>query len=347
MPPFFSIIVPVYNAEPYLHQCIDSILAQSFSDFDLFLVDDGSSDSSQAICDEYAAKDGRVQVIRQQNAGPTPARRNGLSHTQGSYICFVDADDWVVPHWLETLHGIIESNGQPDMVVFEHTRDTRPTEYPILAKEGFYDKARMEQEIYPYMLCDLRRRPLGTQLFPGMLWSKAVKRQLLVDHFITDDRITVFEDVAMIYDCATHAESMYITHEQLYIYRMVKNSNLHHYRTDYFLQLKMAQDYMLATLGGHSPALDRQISGFFTRRIVGGISLEYSRCGSLLPTTRAVACRLRQSGLTKAISSKGLPLFIRPYVWLLKLRLYLPVVLITIMKLDPAPKSKTNGTQAH
>lgn len=88
-----SIIVPVYQVEKYLRQCIDSILAQTFTDFELILVDDGSKDQSGEICDEYAAKERRICVIHQANQGPGAARNHGVAAACGTYILFLDSDD--------------------------------------------------------------------------------------------------------------------------------------------------------------------------------------------------------------------------------------------------------------
>ena len=90
-----SIIVPVYQVEQYIRQCVDSILAQTFTDFELILVDDGSKDQSGKICDEYARMDERVKVIHQKNSGVAAARNHGISCAEGDYLCFVDADDWI------------------------------------------------------------------------------------------------------------------------------------------------------------------------------------------------------------------------------------------------------------
>lgn len=96
-----SIIVPVYNAEKYLHKCIDSILAQTYTDFELLLIDDGSKDKSSAICDEYAVKDARVRVFHKENGGVSKARNWGLDNAKGEWITFVDADDWVHEDFLK------------------------------------------------------------------------------------------------------------------------------------------------------------------------------------------------------------------------------------------------------
>lgn len=102
--PIISIIVPVYKVEKYLHRCIDSILKQTFTDFDCILIDDGSPDSCPAICDDYAIKDNRIVVVHQKNRGVSAARNAGLDNAQGEWIVFVDSDDWLEPCALEKLY---------------------------------------------------------------------------------------------------------------------------------------------------------------------------------------------------------------------------------------------------
>lgn len=103
MLPKISVIVPVYKAEKYLHRCIDSILAQTFIDFELLLINDGSPDNSGAICDEYARKDSRISVFHKENGGVSSARNLGLDNAKGEWIAFVDADDWLKCKYLEKL----------------------------------------------------------------------------------------------------------------------------------------------------------------------------------------------------------------------------------------------------
>lgn len=103
MNPKISVIVPVYNAEKYLHRCVDSILAQTYTDFELLLINDGSPDNCGAICDEYAQKDSRVRVFHKENGGVSSARNMGLDNAKGEWVTFVDADDWITSQCIEML----------------------------------------------------------------------------------------------------------------------------------------------------------------------------------------------------------------------------------------------------
>lgn len=101
--PKISVIVPVYNAEKWLRRCVDSILAQTYTDFELLLVDDGSTDGSGAICDEYATLDARIRPFHKPNGGVSSARNLGLDNARGEWICFVDSDNWMAKNSLESL----------------------------------------------------------------------------------------------------------------------------------------------------------------------------------------------------------------------------------------------------
>jgi glycosyltransferase involved in cell wall biosynthesis len=104
-----SIVIPVYNSEKFLTHCVDSVLAQSYSAFECILVDDGSTDSSPAICDEYAAKDNRVKVIHRNNSGVSSARNEGIRAAAGKYLAFVDSDDYILPGMYGTMVNMIET----------------------------------------------------------------------------------------------------------------------------------------------------------------------------------------------------------------------------------------------
>ena len=143
-----SIIVPVYQVEKYIRQCIDSILAQTFTDFELILVDDGSKDNSGKICDEYAEKDKRIRVIHKENGGLSDARNKGLDNASGNYFMFVDSDDYIAPNMAECLYKKI-SEAKVDIAacnyryVFEDGKKDFSTENKaevINANEIFYNR---------------------------------------------------------------------------------------------------------------------------------------------------------------------------------------------------------------
>lgn len=105
-----SVIVPVYNSEKYLKKCLRSICAQSYPHLEILLVDDGSTDQSGGICDDFAGRDRRVRVIHQQNGGEIKARHTGIAHAKGKYLAFVDADDWIDPDFIAYLYGLLQKH---------------------------------------------------------------------------------------------------------------------------------------------------------------------------------------------------------------------------------------------
>ena len=131
--PKISVIVAVYKAEAYIRRCVDSLLAQTFQDFEILLVDDGSPDKSGEICDEYAAKDARIRVFHKENGGVSSARQCGMEHVRGEYVIHADPDDWVEPDMLEGLYGKAKESGA-DMVI-----------YDIFEEYGTYMRYRCQQ----------------------------------------------------------------------------------------------------------------------------------------------------------------------------------------------------------
>ena len=321
MTPFFSIVVPVYNVEPFLRQCVDSILAQSFTDFELILVDDGSPDSCGAICDGYAAADARVRTSHQANTGLAGARRTGLEAARAEYVGFVDSDDWVEPAWLATVRDGLERGNSPDIVLFDHRRDTSMPPVPLFLQPGYYDKARLEREVYPYMLWDARRRPFGTQLLPAYIPLRIARRQLLLDHYIDRDvKLPLFEDMAMAYECLYHADSLWFCPERLYVYRVRESSLLHAYRPDFFREIQLCFGYMRSRLGGRDPALDRQLNGAYLRKVLVGMANDVRQWG---PQAHAHTARaMEETGIAGELSFGGLPWDMKLFLLLLKCRMY-------------------------
>ena len=188
-----SVIIPVYNAEPFLKTALDSILAQTFTDWEMLLVDDASTDRSLQICEQYANADPRVRVLRGEHAGPGMARQKGLDAATGEYIYFPDADDWAEPELLGGAVAQAEISGA-DVVLFgywlEYPEKGKTPEKRVCALEGVYTKAQLLNE---HLLAYYTTRPVT-------LWTRLFRRSYLDK---TRCRFTAFprgEDQMFIYD---------------------------------------------------------------------------------------------------------------------------------------------------
>lgn len=151
----FSVVVPVYNVEKYLSECLESILNQTYEDFELILVDDGSLDNSGVICDEYSKKDSRIKVIHKKNGGLLSAWVSGLEITRGTYIGSIDSDDYVEVELFEKIENVIRE-ARPDIIVYGYksVNDSRTDchEYTIPLERGLYEGKRKEKDIIPYLI---------------------------------------------------------------------------------------------------------------------------------------------------------------------------------------------------
>lgn len=142
-----SIVVPVYNVSSYLRRCLDSILKQTYGQFEVILVNDGSTDGSGAICQDYAAKDGRIRLVHQENQGPSAARNLGLQLAQGEYVTFVDADDFLEATYLEVLYrGLVENDADISICNFTSFNEERQSFLFSITQEMFFEQTYSVQE---------------------------------------------------------------------------------------------------------------------------------------------------------------------------------------------------------
>lgn len=214
--PLFSVIIPIYKVENDLSECIDSLLTQTYTDFELILVDDGSPDSCGKICDAYAAQDNRIRVIHKENGGVTSARLAGAEAAVGEYVACVDGDDWVSPDYLEQFAKPIEE-GKPDIVCcgFVESHSDKSIDLPYCVPAGYYSKAQLRKIIFPMLI----EREDGIQ-FTNNICGKAIRRELFLSQQIkVDKRIKVGEDMAVIKPCLYYADHVYIIKDCLYYYR--------------------------------------------------------------------------------------------------------------------------------
>lgn len=245
MYPEVSVIVPVYNVETYLRCCIDSILSQTFTDFELLLVDDGSRDRSGNICDEYAARDKRIHVIHKENGGVCSARNRGLEDASGMWICLIDGDDWIEPAYLEELHHTAIKE-QADVVIGGYRLAYADGTYSI-RRPSVWDNNR---------LSSLNRYISNTQA--GVFsWASLYRRSLYTDHGIKfPENISCREDFHLMVRLCYFATKVATDDMPLYNYRQHGASVLHNLNDNTLRSELQAYAEIIDFLGLHGATDD-------------------------------------------------------------------------------------------
>lgn len=233
---FFSVIVPVYNVEKYLKNCIESVLGQTFCDFELILVDDGSPDLCPEICDSYAKKDDRIKVIHKKNGGLASARRAGIKLAQGEYVFNLDSDDLIQEDTLEYAHKII-TDTNCDILSFSYqwvknSETLKITDDGI--EDGYYSKSEIEKYIYPRLLMDKNMGHISYYLS-----GKAIRREFLTVHQLNvNEKISLGEDLCCVIPCYLDAKSVYISKKSAYLYTIREDSLSKDFNTNQVLLIE-------------------------------------------------------------------------------------------------------------
>lgn len=279
--PTISVIVPVFNVERYLQQCVDSILSQSFDAFELILVDDGSTDSSNLLCDKYAREDDRIKVVHKVNAGVSAARNTGIDIANGKYIAFVDSDDFVDRAFLETLVSTIEaSKADLSVVGFSYYYDPQKSVDHTIAQDGVYSVKRFVKMMFKESYEKHIISSVCNKLFRKELVELYQLKYSVVDH--------ICEDGMFVYDYLMHCASIAFNSSVLYIYRQVTNQPhlMTKYNSNAFESLDKYYQSILAFLSKHEAEMSVYdfVDYSFLRRCFGFLSNIYR--SSNLPNER-------------------------------------------------------------
>lgn len=208
-----SAIVPVHNVDKYLHRCVDSILNQTFHDFELILIDDGSTDRSADICDEYQKVDGRIRVIHQENRGQAAARNRGVKEAKTKWIHFVDGDDFIHPQMLEFLWQAL-CNNHAGMSVARIFEANSPSEKFLETKEYSTILHHIDEKI----MIDFQ---LNTYINSTPV-AKLIKKDILLEYPFTEGRF--YEDSAVVHQWIYYSGNLAEVPVQLYFYQINENS---------------------------------------------------------------------------------------------------------------------------
>ena len=216
MNPMVSIIIPVYNAEKTIRRCVDSVLNQEYKDTELLLVDDGSTDLSGQICDEYARKDSRVCVIHKENTGVSDTRNLALERARGTYLQFLDSDDWISPDATSLMVRAARENSC-DMVISDFYRvvGERVSHKGDIEPGGLLTR----EEFAGFMM----EKP--ADFYYGVLWNKLFRRALVEEHGLRMDKtISWCEDFMFNLEYIRHTKTIYALHVPIYYYVKTKGS---------------------------------------------------------------------------------------------------------------------------
>jgi len=207
-----SVIVPVYNVEKYLHECIDSVLKQTYTNFELIIIDDGSKDSSKNICEEYALKDERIRVFSKENGGASSARNLGLTVAKGEYMYFLDSDDWIMERALKSLLETYESNNT-EVVFFNAYSVDEETGKVTTAH---YSHKKVYQNNSGYRLME---ELINNKDFHVAPWLFFMKRDLLDRTNLKFEEGIIYEDMIFTYKLFCKAQQVMYLPEYLYYRR--------------------------------------------------------------------------------------------------------------------------------
>ena len=250
--PLISVIVPVYNVENYMRQCIDSLLKQTLPNMEIILVDDGATDKSPEICDEYAKEHSNIRVIHKLNGGLGSARNEGMRKARGKYIGFVDSDDYVSEKMYETLWNLAETN-EADCAYCEFARFWNDRVDITLKREKTVKIYSNDEILNPYLLdrvgCDPSEKEdctYGASVGLGLFKNDVIKKSKV--SFVSE-REFIAEDMIFDIDFIPHCKKIVHTNEVLYFYRFNPNSLTTRYVADRFERNVMLCHEMGARLG--------------------------------------------------------------------------------------------------
>lgn len=323
--PLVSIIVPIYNIEKYLCECIDSILNQTYSHIEVILVDDGSTDSCPQICDDYQAKDKRVKVIHKANGGTSSAREDGVNESTGQYIMFVDGDDWLELNAVELCMEEIKKDSDIGCVIFSYSKETpnRTIKVKILESSGHFLGNDAKENIYRRFF-----GPMGNELkHPERMenivtcWGKLYQRRFVLQGRYYDlKEISSCEDALFNIYALQNCENISYLNLQLYHYRKRRQSLTKTYHPNFTNQRNRLFEIMEQAITETSSS-DICKEALYNRIAMNILSIGSNEFKTHSNTHRkrikTIKAYLRQENYQKAISNVKLGNFTLPWMMLM------------------------------
>ena len=261
-----SVIIPIYNVDAYLYQCISSVVHQTYKSLEIILVDDGSTDNAVEICEFFRKSDPRIRVIAKPNGGLVSARKAGLNASTGNYVFYVDGDDWIDPSCIEQYHRVAKKDGA-EIVIGDYSREFLGN-FVVMRntlKPGFYGRQAIEQSILPTMIYDGNFFNQGLKTYS---WGKLYMRETVAElQNNVPNEVMIAEDAALVYPAIYKAGSVSLTNIVGCNYRQRPNSMLKSTNFDLAEQKRIASAfaYMSSVFGGRTAGygLLNQLQAYF------------------------------------------------------------------------------------
>lgn len=225
-----SVIIPVYNTARYLSTCLNSVIGQSFNDLEIILIDDGSTDGSEKICDEYAKKDKRIRVIHKKNEGVSIARNTGLDNATGKWISFVDSDDFLEKNTYQNIFIELEQNN-PDLFIFNYYNNSKKNK--LYSKEGIIEDKKIIQNVKEkiiYSSFDGETPRVFSFVTNKIFKTEIIKKNKI--RFLMENKKAIFEDGLFCIDVLEKCSKIQISNLYLYHYIIHKNSAMNTFNKD-------------------------------------------------------------------------------------------------------------------
>lgn len=332
---YLSVIIPVYNSEKYLSHCIESILSQTFSDFEVILVNDGSEDNSRLICEDYSAKYKKIRTYTIENSGSAYARNYGLKKSEGIYISFIDSDDWIHPNMFEKLTSmsILKKTDIVSCNLLNIKADGKENREVSECNGGFYDRERIVKEIFPFLI---NSSDLSQHKWPMRMVTKIYNRDFLIKNNVRfADDLRAAQDFVFSVTAMYHADSFwYLKNEFLYYYRENFESRTHkhlHKAWDNYLSMNNHLRELVAESNEYDFSNQLELSKL--HGILSSISYIYrdGNKNSFLKKykyTKEIASYYDLINAANLINWEKTPMKKKIFIFLLKNRMYFLVALL-------------------
>lgn len=219
-----SVVIPLYNQEKYIQQCIDSITNQSYSDIDIIVIDDGSTDKSNAICQELIKNDDRIRLIKKENGGVISAIEEGIRNCNTKYVTFVDADDFILKD--AYIYALDAMQKDIDMITFEISRyysEEKIKREPHIIDIGYYDRNAIEMAVFPKMIWDFSRNTPGIECTLCTKIMKTSQLREVLKQGVENRKFHYGDDVAMTYPMLLHIKDLQVVGQCYYMHRQRNN----------------------------------------------------------------------------------------------------------------------------